>query len=76
MISEQAVISQGEVQLKKGLELSMHDAEKGVDELCTEKENNKQYKKWTRELVELQKDPRVDRQTMKEFDRKFETLIA
>ena len=61
VISEQVVMSQEEERLKKGLELSMHDPEEGVDELCTEKENTEHYNKWTRELVELQKDPRVDR---------------
>ena len=39
-------------------------------------ENKEQYNKWTRELVELQKDPRVDKQRMKQLDHGFDELIA
>ena len=43
VISEQAVMSQEAERLKKGLELSMHDPEEGVNKLCIEKEKTEHY---------------------------------
>ena len=75
-ITEEAMISHGAGRLKKGLELSMQDTSDGEGELCSAEEKKEQYNKWTRELVELQKDSRVDRKRMKELDRGFDDLIA
>ena len=75
-ISEEAIMSHGAERPKKGLELSMQDPSDGEGELCSAAEEKEQYNKWTRELVKLQKDPRVDRQRMKELDRGFDELIA
>ena len=59
-LSEEAIMSHGAERLKKGLELSMQDPNDGEGELCSGEEKIEQYNKWTRKLIELQKDPRVD----------------
>ena len=69
-------MSHGAERLKRGVELLMQDPSDGEDKLCSEEEKKEQYNKWKRELVELQKDPRVDRQRMKELDHGFDELIA
>ena len=49
-LGEFAVISQLAVGLKKGLELSIHDASDGEGDLCTEGEQQERFNNWTRKL--------------------------
>ena len=69
-------MSHGAEQLKKGLELLIQDPNDGKGELSSEEEKKEQYNNRKRKLVQLQKDPRVDRQRMKKLDHDFDELIA
>ena len=75
-ITEEAMLSHGAVRLKKGLDFLMQDTSDGKGELCLAEEKKEQYNKWTRELVELQKDSRVDLKKIEALDRGFDDLIA
>ena len=69
------MISQAAADLKRGLDLSMQNASEEEGDLYTESENTEMYNNWTRKLVDVQKDNRVDRKSMKELDRGLDELI-